>query len=501
MEKLINHDFVCNTYTVRNEVYEGQNHIVVPVVMMVEGVHSGSKGPLFHSIEELGAYPESWNGRPVTINHPQVDGVNTSANSPAILEAYAVGKIFNTHVDGTKLKAEVWINASRGARLSPEVMEAINQRQPLQVSTGAFTEEINQTGNWNEEEYIAIATNLRPDHLALLPGGVGACSLEDGCGINNNKKGGIMKRKEKGVSKELSFIVNIDDKEHQIDMKELIAQNLSVFPITNELSYQERNGTIQRKLDQLDTNTRVHYLKELYEDFFVYEVVIRDGEVADPLLYKRSYTELEDNSIDFTGEPQKVRREVNFIQVNTLIRTKGGKKMEKEIKPCYPDKVDALIANEATKFTADDKEWLLTHNEEQLEKLIPKEPEKKVVDNKEEKPTVETPIVNTEPKTTEAYLKDMPKEVRDQFETGLRLNADKRASLIKVILTNSEEGVWKEEELKLQDTGMLERIAKTTKAPVDYSALGSGSPEPIIVDNDQEEKLLPIILDERKEAK
>jgi len=48
-------------------------------------------------------------------------------------------------------------------------------------------------GVWNEEEYHSIVRNYRPDHLALLPGAIGACSWEDGCGIRANKdikKGG-----------------------------------------------------------------------------------------------------------------------------------------------------------------------------------------------------------------------------------------------------------------------------------------------------------------------
>lgn len=33
-----------------------------------------------------------------------------------------------------------------------------------------------------------IARNLNPDHLALLPGGTGACSWEDGCGVRANER-------------------------------------------------------------------------------------------------------------------------------------------------------------------------------------------------------------------------------------------------------------------------------------------------------------------------
>ena len=42
------------TYIARELTYEGKTHLVIPVVMMVEGVHNGSRGPVLHSAEELG---------------------------------------------------------------------------------------------------------------------------------------------------------------------------------------------------------------------------------------------------------------------------------------------------------------------------------------------------------------------------------------------------------------------------------------------------------------
>ena len=70
---------VNGDYVIRSDVYEGRTHIVVPVIMMVEGVHNGSQGPLLHLAEDLGKFPESWDGIPVTIQHPTVDGGNVSA--------------------------------------------------------------------------------------------------------------------------------------------------------------------------------------------------------------------------------------------------------------------------------------------------------------------------------------------------------------------------------------------------------------------------------------
>ena len=68
-------------YTTREAILNGREYIVVPVTMMVEGVHQGSQGSLLHTAEELGKIPESWNGIPVTVGHPAVEGKFVSANS------------------------------------------------------------------------------------------------------------------------------------------------------------------------------------------------------------------------------------------------------------------------------------------------------------------------------------------------------------------------------------------------------------------------------------
>ena len=80
MENLLAYSRPTSNYSIQSKILNGKKHIVVPVVMMVEGVHSGSHGPIFHSAEELGRFPESWNGIPITIPHPTVNSQFVSAN-------------------------------------------------------------------------------------------------------------------------------------------------------------------------------------------------------------------------------------------------------------------------------------------------------------------------------------------------------------------------------------------------------------------------------------
>jgi hypothetical protein len=178
------------TYVVERKKLHGKDHLVVPVILMVEGVRSGSRGPLLHLIEDLGRYPDSWNGMPVVINHPKKDGAYISANSPEVIEEQAIGKVFNTHVlDNSKLAAQVWLEEERLRKISLEVLKHIEKGKPLEISVGIFNDEEQEPGDYKGEHYDAIARNHRPDHLALLPGSVGACSLVDGCGIRVNTEG------------------------------------------------------------------------------------------------------------------------------------------------------------------------------------------------------------------------------------------------------------------------------------------------------------------------
>lgn len=175
-------------YDVKLTVHQDKAHLIAPVVMMVEGVHNGSQGSLFHSINELGKFPDSWNGIPVVIYHPEMDGQSISANSPDVIDKMTVGRVYNTEVEGTKLKAEVWLDEDRLNTVSETTLADINAMKQIEVSLGMFTENEMTPGKYNEEEYVGVAKSHRPDHLAILPDQVGACSCEDGCGLGANQE-------------------------------------------------------------------------------------------------------------------------------------------------------------------------------------------------------------------------------------------------------------------------------------------------------------------------
>lgn len=162
---------------------EGRDHYVVPMVMLTVGSHSGSNGPVYYPAEELSRSASDWNGRPVVVYHPQLNGRGVSAGDPDITNRYKVGTIFNTSFDGHRLKADAWIDVARVQQVDSRVADAIAFNKQMEVSTGLVldVDEVNTNAG------SPIARNYRPDHLALLPDKTGACSLAAGCGLMRNE--------------------------------------------------------------------------------------------------------------------------------------------------------------------------------------------------------------------------------------------------------------------------------------------------------------------------
>lgn len=167
----------------RREKLEDREHLVVPVIMMRSDVVMNE---ILVPANEI--LPFSWDGVPVTLQHPEAEGGFTSANSPDIIEKYSIGTIFNSKWDTGVLKAEAWIDIEKANALKPGLVKGLEDGEPMDVSTGFFSDDIEQSGESNGRIFKAIARNLNPDHLALLPGGTGACSWEDGCGVRANQR-------------------------------------------------------------------------------------------------------------------------------------------------------------------------------------------------------------------------------------------------------------------------------------------------------------------------
>jgi hypothetical protein len=458
------------TYTVEKKVYQGKNYMIVPVTMMVEGVHSGSHGPLLHLINEIGKFPNAWDGVPLVITHPQNElGVYVSANSPEVLEQYAVGKVFGTEVKGKKLVAQAWFQEESLQKVSPDVYSGLENNQVIEVSVGSFVEEEDEQGEFDGVQYNAIARNHRPDHLAILPGETGACSVSKGCGIRaNQQKGGLIVDLSTKIRdlKDLGYRVGVIQDNSDKGLNERLDQLRDLVRSLNPPSNLQPNGPYI-----------YNYLIEAYDGYVVYE---EEGSGHPCKYYKRNYQfSAADGAAEFTGDPVEVKKTIEYktVTVNGKItRTKFNINKEvpiMECTPCVKKKVDALIANTQSGFVECDRTMLEALKEEQLDKLVPK--------------TIE---VNKE---VVKEINVLSAEDKNALEFGKRQLKERRDSMIAGIQANVAKDIWTPEVLSAMDDSTLEKLHKSVvkDAPVDYS-LNGNSTRHIDVNAGQEEALYPV---------
>lgn len=420
-------------YEVKLTLHQKKAHIVAPVVMMVEGVHNGSQGPLFHEITELGKFPASWNGIPVIIHHPtDEEGNPVSANSPDIVDNEVVGRVYNTEVDGIKLKSEIWLDEDKLNEVSPETLASINNSEEIEVSLGMFTENEMETGTYKEEDYVGIAHNHRPDHLAILPDQTGACSCKDGCGIGANQKDNNMERTKKPKTIEM------------ISALRIAGYSINEIGDHSEQGYNERMQMIYDKLRSLDSNKIYNYLEECYDDYLIYS---KSGD-NNRTMYKQTY-KIESGKIEFVGEPIEVHKKVEYVVNSSLTRTKFSinnkmedKNMPKNDCPKCLEKINAVIANAASGFVETDREWLETLSETALDKALKVKEVEKVVEK-----TVEVNKLSPADQADLAWARDQRKV--------------RRSAWIKGIQDNTEKDTWTDAELNEMNDNALAKLHKS----------------------------------------
>lgn len=175
---------VINLSGVRREHLQGRDYIVAPVSLIVPGVLPGSRGPLLYPTDEVVRNIGAWHGTPLTAGHPYVNGRPVSASQPGVKH---IGTVRDPRFTNGRLTAEGWFDVERTRLADNRLLQSLERGERIEVSTGLFTDnEPAPVGATHRgRSYDFIARNYRPDHLAVLIDQQGACSLRDGCGVNN----------------------------------------------------------------------------------------------------------------------------------------------------------------------------------------------------------------------------------------------------------------------------------------------------------------------------
>lgn len=403
---------------VRMDNLAGKDYKVVPMVMMVEGVHSGSEGPYLYTANELGKRVEVWNRKPVVVYHPDTP----TACTKEVLNTRWIGDIMNAKWDkkGKRLLAEAWLDEERVKKVDNRILEAIDNEETLELSTGLFADSDEEAGEWNGEEYQGILTNYGPDHLAVLPDQVGACSVEDGAGFYRNSEG------------------------------QKVVLSKSWMKYFNELSQNTIRDQLRTAIAQEDDR---RWVEDVFETTFVWS----DEEGR---LYQQNY-KVEDDKVSVSGIPVAVYRKMTYEPITNKNKNKERKSaMDKE------KMVDNLISNKQTQWEEDDREYLMNLDEDRLQTMQPKneeakaKPAKKEPGQKQEETTTVTAQnqdKEIKPLTEEQYMAQMPESIRNRLQRLERMENEEKDRLIGLI-TKNPNNTFTEEWLKTQDVEMLQNL-------------------------------------------
>jgi hypothetical protein len=448
----------------RHEALGGRDYLVVPAVLITEMVLNNELA----LASEFGAFPEAWDGRPVTLGHPKKGGHHISANSPAVLEEVGVGYLFNTHLDGTKLRSELWIDTAKAKALGGKAALALNmleRGEPLEVSTGYFSQVLPGEGIFNGVAYSGQQLGIRPDHLALLPGELGACSWAAGCGA-----GRFNSRKDSGMNEKLKKFLQTN----RLKAMELAGVVPALDLRANDVSQNEAWTAINEALGEtLGLSSYSYWIEDIYDDAVVYRQYESDYS-AESNLYRRTYTISDDNLEVTLGEAEEVVKRVSYD-----LKANEGEPSAPDEPAAEPEATDPPAPTDASDNPVEEEPEtdppVETSEPEVVldDAPVPTANAKPCGCGEQKGQTVnEKPKANTEkPQTMEDYIAGIPDAgVRSFIANGVKKQAERRSELIEGLKANAR-NTFGEDDLQAMSDEHLERLTEML-ASEDYSGRG-----------------------------
>ncbi len=444
---------------VRRETRNGREYVVAPMTLIVPGVLNGSQGPLFYPAEEIKKNASAWNGMPLVVDHPyDSQGNPISARSPAVLDAQGVGEVFNATVDG-KLVAEGWFDVEKTQKVDARILNSLNSGHLLELSTGLFTDTkpAPKDSLHDGKAYSFIATNYRPDHLAILVDSKGACSIDDGCGVNVNANNELS-------HEDLQSALNSELKKRfaplggdDFPWVEDVFQNKVIY------RYQERKYRL--------SFTRTRNKVSLSNSSPVEVQRVTQWTV----ITNKSQSKKKESTMDETKKKKIIDNLIANVcywdeKERELLEGFSDAKLEGMYKIAEATKRHEVLANAMKKGVTDPSGNTHTWNEE-TDKWDMKEPKKK-----------EEVTVNTEkPLTEEQWLKKAPTGVREQLSFAHNEMRKQKKALVERLTVNVKD---EQRQAKLSEKFMeksledLQDIAETLPEPVKPVANFSGAAAP-----------------------
>lgn len=475
----IRHNATVATTEVRTEQLDGKEWLVAPCVAIVAGVLNGLLVPA----DEIMISTMSWNGRSIPVHHPNTD----TANEPMTVQNQVIGYFYAANFDTDRLKGEMWLDVAKAQNLGGDaatVIEAVQNGEMVEVSTAYWAYTTSQSGEYNGVPYSGITTHILPDHIAVLPGDIGACSINDGCGLNRNREMSMKYKMQHNGE-----LVELELKDFENGRKPTCHRTDNVAGMSDR----DVGKALRSAVDMVTQIASDHWIwiEDVYDDYFVYEIET-ENEAAG--LWRRDYSIAADFTVTL-GEASKVVRrtvyepapmqpmpavnEKTFMnQVKTFV-TNLFQNHDKERN--MKEMIAAIVKNGKTGMTA-----------EQLKEL----PETAVSAmfnglqlNEEDEPEAADGSIGGEPATPAPAAAEVPAWAADLVAKvdglagkvdGLSKSANaateqQKTAIVKKLVAN-ERVTFTEAELQAFTLPQLEKLSATVIEP-DYSGLFFGQNE------------------------
>jgi hypothetical protein len=399
----------------------GREHLVVPVVALMEGVlwPVNAKGREYVPLDVLTQNPAAWNGRPVMPDHPFDGQSMVSANDVELLDAQAFGTMFKTRVEGRQLVSEVWLDPEAAARSGAgalSVLQRVRDKQPVEVSVGAWVILEQTPGVFEGKPYMARWLGIMPDHLAMLPDGAqGACSVAMGCGVRGLRTHVL-------ADGDFTLVGSADEEEKPVDAEAVVHSD-------------EKTGWREKLMAPF---------KKFMGD---YESLLKEVEEATVVV----------------PDPD--------LKANADGETCGCHK--EKVMHRNATRIKALIDNATSPWSADDQAYLETLTDDRLAafEAAPVEVEKVVEKTVEVEKVVEKTV--EVPKTlTQAEMLAQYPDIATIVDAHKAAQAAKHEALFNGL--KGAQDAYSEADLKAMSIGELEKIEKllASSSSVDYSGVG-----------------------------
>jgi hypothetical protein len=302
------------TGPVRREMYMGREHVVVSAVLVRSKVLHNNLGRTYLPPEDITPeWAEQWNGSPVVVDHPR-----TSARTPDVMNALGGGFIYRARAQNGALKADVFLDPARAADVEDlgVVLQKIEAGDKVEGSTGFPVNVVQGAGVVNGQEYDSVIHPAGADHYAVFAEQIGACSVDDGCGLLQNAEAGCGCGKPDGAVVELPPATEpaalARDSAWRAWLQKA-ARLLGFRPADNQTDEDRRQVLRSALVERFGADDRYLWVDSVSseEGWLVFEVESRNG--GESGLFQVDFN-IDDGSVTL-GEPVQVRRVTAFEPV------------------------------------------------------------------------------------------------------------------------------------------------------------------------------------------